>query len=169
MRVAIIGIAFLFLGCGQAAPVTEANVTPAPISPAPSLGEQVPLLTQQTPVPSPGPGIVVGCYTYYQNALLVVDMTYGTAMADERAPAPPAGSRPQPVMWPFGYTGFRVGSEVAVISESGNVVAITGQRFWITMAGHDPAQPNVPDNVYAACGPPTPEALVPWPTVEPHD
>src|SRR5690349_11554437 len=140
MRIFGVAIVLLLLGCArQAAP------TPAPsVTPQPSLGEQVPLLTQRHAPPPEGPGVTVGCYTYYQTALLVVDKTYGTAMADQQAP--PIDGPPQPIVWPFGYTGYRVGSEVAVANESGTVVAITGQRYWITMAGTDPTQPDVPED-----------------------
>jgi hypothetical protein len=161
MRILSVAIGLLFLGCAH-----QVGPSPSPsATPQPSLGARVPLLTQQHAAPTEGPGVIVGCYTFYQDALLVVDKTYGTAMADQQAP--PIEGPPQPVMWPFDYTGYRVGSQVAVVNESGTVVAVTGQRYWITMAGIDPNQPDVPDNTYAACGPPTPEAL--WPTPEPTE
>jgi hypothetical protein len=35
----------------------------------------------------------------------------------------------KPVMWPVGYTGRWVGSEVEVINDKGEVVATTGRRY----------------------------------------
>jgi hypothetical protein len=145
-----VAIAMLVIGCAQH---VERNAPPS-VSPQPSLGEQVPLLTQQHPVPTEGPGIAVGCYTYYVNGLLVPDKTYGTAMAEQHSPT--IEGPPRPIMWPFGYTGYRVGSGVALVDEQGRAVGITGTRYWLTMAGIDPTQPNVPDKVFAACGPPRP-------------
>jgi hypothetical protein len=119
------------------------------------LGEQINLLTGRNLTLVSG-----GCYTYYQNALLVVDKTYGTAMADRQAPPAPSEAPPLPIMWPIGYTGYRVGPEIAVVDESGHVVAVTGQRYWITLGGAnlDIIEPNVP-GTWLACGPPTPGTL----------
>ena len=36
-----------------------------------------------------------------------------------------------PLMWPKGYTGRRVGSEVEVRSPSGMVVLITGRKYFL--------------------------------------
>jgi hypothetical protein len=148
MRVFILGIALIVLACGQGP--TQPSLHSA-------LGEQVNLLTQQH-APTEGPGTVNGCHPYYQNALLVVDKTYGTAMADKQAPSYPSGTPPQPVLWPFGYTGFRVGSEVAVVDGSGTVVAITGNRYSINMGTIASNEPQPPGNPFPACGRPSPES-----------
>ena len=57
------------------------------------------------------------------SVLLVADSQFGTAIqrANGRGPA----------TWPPGYTGRRVGSEVAVYSPHGNLVATTGRRYYI--------------------------------------
>ena len=43
-----------------------------------------------------------------------------------------------PVVWPRGYTGRRVGSEIEVLSAGGNVRATTGRRYFISRAYIDP-------------------------------
>jgi hypothetical protein len=56
---------------------------------------------------------------------LLVDPEYGTTLAgypDTRAP----------VMWPPGFTGRRVGSEVVVVDPNGNAVATTGHSYRIS-------------------------------------
>jgi hypothetical protein len=136
MPIFIIAIALLVLACGQ---------QPA-ASPQPSLGEQVPLLT----------GRVVGkedagCYLNFMVGILNTDETYGTKMAGGE-------DWPQtPIMWPVGYTGYRVGSEIAVVDEFGHVVGITGQYYAIDMgaANNDVVEPNVP-GTWLTCGPPRP-------------
>ncbi len=40
----------------------------------------------------------------------------------------------KPAMWPLGYTGRRVGAEVAVLDASGRVVAMTGRRYYFSQA-----------------------------------
>ena len=40
----------------------------------------------------------------------------------------------QPLYWPTGYTGWRVGPEVEVRDTSDNVVAVTGHRYDIYYA-----------------------------------
>jgi hypothetical protein len=55
----------------------------------------------------------------------------------------------EPVMWPKGFTGRRVGSEVAVSDPQGNVVATTGKRYRLAEGG---AGPNPPAGVFYACG-----------------
>jgi hypothetical protein len=42
-----------------------------------------------------------------------------------------------PLYWPAGYTGWRVGSEVEVRDRTGKAVAVTGRRYQIYM-GHTP-------------------------------
>jgi len=76
----------------------------------PSPGERVELRT--------GP---VSCYA--GGALpfvgtLTADPVYGTTFDGK------------PAVWPVGYTGVRVGSEVAVVDDSGKIVATTGGRYW---------------------------------------
>jgi hypothetical protein len=48
-----------------------------------------------------------------------------------------------PVMWPFGYTGRRVGAEVEVLDADGNVKATTGRVYSII------AKPNSPKDLGA--------------------
>lgn len=77
-------------------------------------GERVDLLTGVDSCYAGGAGGFVG--------LLTADPDYGTRF-DGR-----------PAMWPLGYTGFRVGSEVAVADAAGNVVAMTGRRYHFSQA-----------------------------------
>jgi hypothetical protein len=77
-----------------------------------SSGEPVELLTG-----------AVGCYAGGASPFtgaLTADSTYGTAF-DGR-----------PAVWPVGYTGWRVGSEVAVVDGSGKSVATTGSRYYFS-------------------------------------
>ena len=53
---------------------------------------------------------------------LIADPDYGTRFNGK------------PAMWPLGYTGFRVGSEVAVVDAAGRVVATTGRRYYFSQA-----------------------------------
>ena len=68
--------------------------------------------------------LVSGCYALAAPLYLVADPEYGTAtkfnLGDTLA---------QPLYWPTGYTGWRVGSEVEVRDTSDNVVAVTGHRY----------------------------------------
>jgi hypothetical protein len=59
----------------------------------------------------------------YVASELIVDPGYGTALAGY------AGGPRVPVMWPEGFTGRRVGSEVAVVDSDGSLVAMTGQSY----------------------------------------
>lgn len=59
-------------------------------------------------------------------ALLRFDPKYGTAL-DETI----VGGAITPVMWPPGFTGRLVGSEVEVVDQEGNLAATTGQAFKI--------------------------------------
>jgi hypothetical protein len=59
-------------------------------------------------------------------AVLLFDPKYGTSLAA----AFDGGSTP--VMWPPGFTGRLVGSEVVVVDPAGNLVATTGQSFRIS-------------------------------------
>lgn len=70
-----------------------------------------------------------GCSTNSEVGLLTVDPRFGTAIEIERPPDQQTG--PIPVMWGPGFTGVRVGSEVAVRDPAGNTVATTGRRYAI--------------------------------------
>jgi hypothetical protein len=77
-------------------------------------GEQVPLLTGS-----------LGCYAGGEGgptAELIVDPEYGTSFAG------------RPVMWPTGYTAWRVGSQIEVRDGGGNLKAATGRKYHISHA-----------------------------------
>lgn len=63
------------------------------------------------------------CYVGPLGGLLVADPRTGTAIGS------------QPLVWRTGYTGRRVGSEVEVIDEHGEVVATTGQQVLLMGGG----------------------------------
>jgi hypothetical protein len=142
MPIFIIAIALLVLACGQ---------QPA-ASPQPSLGEQVPLLTGRLVGKE---GVDTGCYLNHMDGVLTVDETYGTKMS--YAEVTSSDYHPMPLMWPVGYTGHRVGSQVAVVDEHGTVVAITGNRYTIRPGAANlyKIEPPVP-NAFLVCGPPAP-------------
>lgn len=75
--------------------------------------------------------------------LLLVDPTYGTAVKDETT----GGNTVTPVMWRPGFTGRRVGSEVAVVGPIGQLVATTDRKFQID-GGYWFENPRV----FVACG-----------------
>lgn len=54
--------------------------------------------------------------------VLVVDPEYGTRFNG------------MPVLWPTGFTGVRIGSEVEVRDPAGNAVATTGKPYYISVA-----------------------------------
>jgi hypothetical protein len=64
---------------------------------------------------------VSGCHPLATPLYLLADPLYGTAtkfnLGDTMA---------EPLYWPTGYTGWRVGSQVEVRDTSDNVVAVTG-------------------------------------------
>lgn len=109
MRVLTV-LLWVVLGCG---------------SPAPS-GDPVELATGVHPeLPERSDGII-GCRTFYNVGLLIVDPEYGTAAEDSRG-----GVRP--LIWPVGYAALRLAAgEVVVLDRTGEVVATTGQKyqFW---------------------------------------
>lgn len=77
-------------------------------------GEQVPLLTG-----------TLGCYAGGEGGPtdeLTLDPQYGTSFS---------GS---PVMWPAGYTGWRIGAVVEVRDAAGNLKATTGRAYHISHA-----------------------------------
>jgi hypothetical protein len=76
-----------------------------------------------------------GCFTYAVIGDLVVDPTYGTAIDIGAKYANGNPAPPEPVIWPEGFTGRRVGSEVMVLDRGGQVVAITGRVYDIE-GGH---------------------------------
>jgi len=91
------------------------------------------------------------CYTSVVGGLLVADPTSGTAILSDDA-----GAIPEPVVWPSGFTGRRVGSEVEVLDWHRNVVYVTGQRVtlpggnadagWLA-CGVDPEAWSIPEKV----------------------
>jgi hypothetical protein len=116
--VAVLALVLVVLGCaGDPEPSLE-------------LGEPVQLL--------PGyPNVSVrGCYAMSVTGPFVVDPEYGTAMIIEDLGAEPFRAI---IGWPPGYTGRRVGSEVAVLDRDGTVVALTGRKYRVERAGLPPA------------------------------
>ena len=63
------------------------------------------------------------CWLSYLVVDVVADPTTGT-------PTDKATGRP--VTWPAGYTAWRAGPETEVRDAAGNVVLITGGRYWTT-------------------------------------
>jgi hypothetical protein len=88
-----------------------------------------------------------GCYTDFFVGSLVVDPKYGTAIQDQYGTS-------TPVEWQPGFTGWRVGSEVAVRDPSGKVVATTGHRYHIDggVQTLTTTSPNQTISVWWACG-----------------
>jgi hypothetical protein len=103
-----------------------------------ALARPVPLLTGHGGLGPPEDG-KVGCYTYFVLSPLTVDATYGTAIREF--------GHTTPVMWPPGYTGRQVGSEVEVLDATGKVRARTGNTYQIEggYGAHDP-------DAFVACG-----------------
>ena len=87
------------------------------------------------------------CYASSTTGLLVVDPKYGTGLT---AGAPV-------VMWPRGFTGRRLGSEVEVLSPTGNVVAITGKTYQIPGGLFQPDPSIGVSSVWLACEPVIPK------------
>jgi hypothetical protein len=86
-------------------------------------GERVELLTGNGPFKAHRGPLHGVCYTSAAVGPLVVDPEYGTAITDVPTLAT------APVMWPPGFTGRRVGSEVVVYDPEGKVVATTGRSY----------------------------------------
>lgn len=106
-----VAVGLSVLGCSAAATATESDpaVQPSPAS--------VELLTGDT-----------GCYAGGEQGMagvLVVDPEYGTRFNG------------RPVLWPTGFAGVRVGSEVEVRGPAGKAVARTGQAYYISVAAAD--------------------------------
>jgi hypothetical protein len=83
------------------------------------LSGPVQLVTIEGPV-----GALRGCFANPRSGELIVDRTHGTAFKVDEGGI-------EPVMWPPGYTGRWVGSEVEVSDAAGNVIATTGRRYSI--------------------------------------
>lgn len=98
---ATLALQLCLLGCGSKAPP----------------GEPVQLLTGVLPFDQDECSPV-------QAAQLYVDPQYGASLG-----LPWDLAVRTPVMWPPGFTGRRVGSEVVVLDPIGNVVATTGQTY----------------------------------------
>jgi len=84
------------------------------------------------------------CYTSVISGLLVADPTSGTAIIED-VNAGQGATRPMPVVWPSGFTGRRVGSEVEVLDWHGNVAYTTGQHVALAGGGEK-------DRGWLACG-----------------
>lgn len=69
------------------------------------------------------------CFVGPLGGLLVADPRTGTAIE--------TGDDVKPLVWRSGYTGRRVGSEVEVINQQGDVVATTGQQVLLMGGGKD--------------------------------
>ena len=107
-----LALALFLIGCGSAAPVGKTAAPSDMPSEAPA-GGPVTLLTG-----------VDSCWAggaWGSEGLLVADPEYGTRFDGK------------PAMWPLGYTGRRVGSEVEVLFD-GQVVATTGRRYYFSQA-----------------------------------
>lgn len=83
----------------------------------------------------------LGCFLMGTFGKLIVDAKYGTALHGPDAI--------RPVVWPRGFTGRRVGSEVEVLDRGGRLVATTGKAYEI-MYNTGPPGRN-PGELYA-CG-----------------
>lgn len=62
-----------------------------------------------------------GCILLYRVVDVIADPAFGTVIKASGAP----------LRWPSGYTGWRDGSEVAVLDPTGRVVLTTGGRYEI--------------------------------------
>ena len=101
-----------------------------------SKGGQVPLVTVE--------GVAGGgCILLYRVVDVVADTTFGTVIKG-------SGS---PLRWPSGYTGWRIGSEVAVLDPTGRVVLTTGGRYEIGPAYNGTYSPPFSDWVVGCVDP----------------
>ena len=66
-------------------------------------------------------GSAPGCVLMGIQGELVADPKYGTAIAYVDAT--------MPVLWPEGFIGERVGSEIQVLNKDGRVIAVTGGMY----------------------------------------
>ena len=81
-----------------------------------SRGEQVSLPTDDTVT---GNG---GCVLLFQVVDVIANPTTGTPMVK---------STTAPLVWPKGFSAWRVGSEVEVLDAEGQSVLTTGARYWM--------------------------------------
>ncbi len=95
--------------------------------PAGAKGDPVTLVTVQTDDPC--------CLLAYQVVDVIADSTVGTAIK---------GSG-EPLRWPTGYTGSRVGAEIEVRDPAGKVVMTTGNRYWISPSKIIPSSDDSPE------------------------
>jgi hypothetical protein len=113
------------------APVAPTATSTAPPSPTPE-AQQVMLWTQ----PPPGP-----------NEACMGALAIGVLVTDERSGLGFAGDDgdPTPVMWPNGWTAWRVDGKVTLVDRQGRVVAREGDR--IEMGGGF-----LPQGAWSTCG-----------------
>jgi hypothetical protein len=97
-------------------------------------------------------GGLPGCILDFHDFLLVADPVTGTRFADD----PPGTTS---LLWPAGYVGRRVGSEVDIFTASGQLAAVTG-RWW--QFAEDGALYGQPDGKFRQCG------QAPLPQVSPY-
>jgi len=81
------------------------------------------------------------CYTNAEPYLLIPDPETGTAMIPT-AEAGHVSGDPIPLAWPSGYVGRQVGSEVAIYSGSGQLVATTGKYWYMAASPNAENNPN---------------------------
>jgi hypothetical protein len=96
-----------------------------------------------------GEGETVGCLLMGPTGRLVVDPVHGTAFVKEwpsyvEGPPPGWSPEPGPVAWPHGYTAKWAGSEIEVHDASGDLVAVTGQRYEIAGRVWGSEEPSLP-------------------------
>lgn len=80
-----------------------------------AVGSAVPLLTYDDQT---------HCHPAPALGRLVVDPTYGTAIAFDGQPP-----LSRPIAWPPGFSGRHVGGEIEVVAPDGRVAAATGKRY----------------------------------------
>jgi hypothetical protein len=77
-----------------------------------------------------------GCFTFPYLGELIVDKKHGTGLKDDEGAI-------TPVLWPPGFTGRWVGSEIEVLDPAGSVVATTGRRYYISPMYEVPRRPEL--------------------------
>ena len=100
--------------------------------------DRVELRTSETDSP-------IGCFLMGQFGELIVDPEFGTALYQ-------ASDDINPVVWPRGFTGRHVGSEVEVLDRDGKVVATTGKTYEIFYSTADSEAGSPPGEPLFACG-----------------
>jgi len=116
-------------------------------------GDVLPLLTGLDPELAGKTG-QIACYTNSAAGPVVIDPRYGTAIIDKDLNHD--NTIPMPIMWRPGFTGRRVGSEIAVYDPQGSLVAITGRSYRIEGAGYRVEGADI--LARGACG-----DVIPWP------